>query len=235
MLIWGVFITLLALPGMFAGRRGIRWNGRVTRLWGAGVARIMNMKIDCTGKITDDFLHGILISNHQSYLDILVASSVFPVRFLPKAEIRFVPVAGWFIALNRPIWVNRKNPASSAGVAEETARSLAEGLPILAYPEGTTSDGTGLLPFKSTVFEAAAKSGHPVCPILIQYGATANGAPVPWFGDTPFLSHAWRILGQPGFGVKLALLEPIHPLPGEHRKDLSNRVRQIMLDHYRSM
>ena len=153
---WFMIIAFLALPGMFAGRKGIRRNGKITRLWGAGVARILNIQIERNGKNPEAFLHGLIVSNHQSYLDILVNSAVFPVRFLPKVEIRYWPVLGWFIALNRPVWVNRKSPLASAKVAEEIEKSVCGGLPILVFPEGTNSDGSGLLPFKSTAFEAVA-------------------------------------------------------------------------------
>lgn len=232
---WFMIIAFLALPGMFAGRKGIRWNGKITRLWGAGVARILNIQIERNGKNPEAFLHGLIVSNHQSYLDILVNSAVFPVRFLPKVEIRYWPVLGWFIALNRPVWVNRKSPLASAKVAEEIEKSVCDGLPILVFPEGTNSDGSGLLPFKSTAFEAVARTGQPVCPVLLKYAPSDDGFPLCWCGDMPFLHHVRHVLGLQKIRVKMDLLEPVYPLPGEHRKDLSNRVRQIMLDHYRSM
>ncbi len=232
---WFIIITLLALPGMFAGRRGIRWNGHISRLWGAGLARILNIRIELNGASPADFLHGVIVANHHTYLDAIVCSAVFPVRFLPKAEIRTWPILGWFLALNRPIWVNRKSPQASAQVAAEIERSLKEGTPVLVYPEGTTSDGTGLLPFKSTAFEAAARTGQPVCPALMKYTADSNAFSAGWYGSIPLLPHVWRMLEEPGFRVQMNLLDAIYPHPGEHRKDLSNRVRQIMLDHYRSM
>ena len=232
---WFVAIALLALPGMFAGRRGIRWNGKVTRLWGAGIARLLNIRIERNGEDPEAFQHGLIVSNHQSYLDILVNSAVFPVRFLPKVEIRYWPVLGWFIALNRPVWVNRKSPLTSAKVAEEIEMSMREGLPILVFPEGTNSDGSGLLPFKSTAFEAVARTGQQVCPVLLKYAPSKDGFPLCWCGDMPFLHHVWHILGLREIRVKMELLKPVSPEAGEHRKELSNRVRQIMLDHYRSM
>ena len=233
--VWFGIITLLTLPGMFAGRRGIRWNGRITRLWGAGVARILNIRIELQGNSPADFLHGMIVANHHSYLDVIVCSAIFPVRFLPKVEIRYWPVLGWFISLNRPIWVNRKSPQASAAVAAEVEQSLKEGMPILVYPEGTTSDGSGLLPFKSTAFEAASRAGMPVCPVLIKYAPAESGFTAGWFGDIQLLPHIWQALEEPEFRVKLHLLDAVYPQPGEHRKDLSNRVRQVMLDHYRSM
>ena len=232
---WFMIIAFLALPGMFAGRRGIRRNGKVTRLWGAGIARILNIHITRNGEAPEAFLHGLIVSNHQSYLDILVNSAVFPVRFLPKVEIRYWPVLGWFIALNRPVWVNRKSPLTSAKVAEEIETSMRDGLPILVFPEGTNSDGSGLLPFKSTAFEAVARTGMPVCPVLLKYAPSEDGFPLCWCGDMPFLRHVWHILGMREIRVKIDLLKPVSPEAGEHRKELSNRVRQIMLDHYRSM
>lgn len=230
--VWFVLVALAALPGMFAGRRGIRWNGRLSQLWGRGLVRLLNIRILGRGNVPDDVPGALIVSNHQSYLDILVESALFPVRFLPKAEIRFWPVLGWFLALNRPIWVNRKSPMAAAKVAREIERSLQENIPVLAYPEGTTSDGQSLLPFKSTAFEPVVRARLAVLPVLLRYTPAADGYPIGWYGDMTLLPHAFHTLGQPGFEVRFEQLPPVVPLPGEDRKTFANRVRQIMLEHY---
>ena len=229
---WFCLIALAALPGMVVGRRGIRWNGKLSRVWGRGLVRILNIRISGRENVPDDIPGALIVSNHQSYLDILVESSLFPVRFLPKAEIRFWPVLGWFLALNRPIWVDRKSPMKAAKVADEIARSLQEDLPVLAYPEGTTSDGKSLLPFKSTAFEPVVRAGLPIRPVLLRYAPPADDHPIAWYGDMTLLPHLIHTLGQPGFEAEITLLDPILPHPGEDRKNFANRVRQIMLEHY---
>jgi len=229
--VWFLLVAVMALPGMVAGRRGIRWNGRLSKLWGQGLVRLLNIRILGTEKVPAD-AGGLIVSNHQSYLDILVESALFPVRFLPKREILFWPILGWLLALNRPIWVNRKARLESGKVAAEIARSLAEGLSVLVYPEGTTSDGTSLLPFKSTAFDPAVRHGIPVRAVLLDYTPAADGYPIGWYGDMTLLPHLLHTLGSPGFEVRLQLLDPIPPQPGEDRKLFANRVRQTMLEHY---
>lgn len=228
---WFSLIAAMALPGMVVGRRGIRWNGRLSRLWGKGLVRILNIRI-LGAENAAGTSAGLIVSNHQSYLDILVESALFPVRFLPKREILFWPVLGWFLALNRPIWVNRKARLESGKVADEIARSLEEGLSVLAYPEGTTSDGQTLLAFKSTAFDPAVRRGLPVQPVLLRYTPAADGYPIGWYGDMPLIPHLLHTLGAPGFEVRLTMPAPVRPQPGEDRKIFANRVRQIMLDHY---
>jgi len=233
--IWCIFVSILAVPGMFMGRRGILRNSRMAQLWAAGLVRIWNIRITCEGDFAD-YRGGLLISNHQGYIDILVEGALFPIRFLPKVEIRSWPVLGWMLALSRPIWVNRRDRLQSKAVSDELARSLKEGISALVYAEGTSGDGKGdLLPFKSTSFEVAVSHRLKLTPVLLKYEALPDGFPVGWYGGMTLLPHVWHLLGEPRIGVRAKLLPPIEPIPGEDRKSLAVRVHNLMNQSYQEM
>ncbi len=235
LLFWFIFTGMLALPGLFTGRRGIRSNAFVARLWAAGTARIIGLRITVDGN-PGSFPGGVIVSNHQSYLDILAEGAVFPIRFSPKKEIKSWPVLGWFLALSRPVWVDRSSRQSSAEVAAEIVRTVNENISALIYPEGTTTDGRGgLLPFKSTPFEAVIQSGKPFLPVLLKYTAGGGGFDPAWYGDMTLLPHVGQMLAQKSIPVTMRILPALVPMPGEDRKSLAVRVHKIMEEEYRRM
>ncbi len=232
---WFPVLAVPALPGLFRGRAGIRTNARITRLWAAGIARILGLRITVDGD-PEAFAGGLIVSNHTGYVDILAEAAIFPIRFAPKVEIRSWPLLGWYVALSRPIWIDRRSRARSAAVARELEQTLRDKISTLVYPEGTSTDGEhGLLPFKSTPFEAACRVGEPILPVLIQYQRPADGYPIAWYGDMTMPPHVWHLLGQPEIRATLKILPQVVPAPGEDRKALAERVHALMDAEYRRM
>ena len=218
-------------------RRG--WAGRrraaeIARVWAAVSARIAGLRIRVHGDPAA-FSGGLVVGNHQGYLDIPVHASVFPLRFAPKAEMRRWPFLGWIVGLSRPVWIDRSSRQKSREVAEEIAETLRQRISMVVYPEGTSSDGEhGLLPFKSTPFEAAVDAGAPILPVITLFRCEGEdpGGPLAWFGDAELLPHVWRILGLRRIEADLYLLDPVTPHPGEGRKELADRVREKMNEAY---
>ena len=225
---WFLICALIALPGKFLGKReALRRNLGITRLWARVAARILNMHIKVIGD-PDSFEGGMIVSNHQGYIDILVSASVFALRFAPKVQIRSWPFLGWFVSMNFPIWIDRESRAKSAEVATELEWTLQEKLSMLVYPEGTSTDGSGLLPFKSTPFEPVVKLQLPVLPILIRYVETPDRYPLAWYGDFSFLPHVGCLIGRKRIDATMEILPAVRPEPGESRKELANRIHAIM-------
>ncbi len=230
--LWFLAVAVVGVPCMLCGIGGSRRYSIWTRRWGAGLAKILNLRIVTAGYDPAGFSGGLIVSNHQGYLDILVAAAIFPLRFMAMEELKRWPVLGWFVALNKPIWVDRKARLDSVRIAEELAKNLREGFSVLVYPEGGTSDGSSMKPFKSTSFEVIVRENLPVYPILLRYRPAEDGYPVGWYNKMPFIPHVLHTLGQPGIEVKVQLLEPILPFPEEDRKMLASRVRETMLEQY---
>ena len=207
-----------------------------TRLWAKTTARILNMKILLHGN-PEDVSGKLVISNHTGTLDIIAEGAIFPLRFAPKAEMRKWPVFGTLVSCSCPVWIDRSNKIKSAETANEIAGTLEHGLSMLVYPEGTSTDGrNGLLPFKSTAFESALRSGAPILPVLVFHrGVPEHEENLSWHGDHSFLNHILTILGLKEIHSSVYIMPEVHPLPGEDRKELADRMHRLMEEEYRKI
>ena len=234
LLFWFLILTVwVALVNRKKGWDGVAEAAAWTRLWARGSARIAGHKITVYGN-PEAFEGGLIVGNHQGYLDIVAHASIFRIRFAPKKEIRSWPFLGFMISLNRPVWIDRKSRQKSKEAAEEMEATMQNGIAMLVYPEGTSTDGQhGLLPFKSTPFEAAAELALPIQPTLLFYeGVPKQTEPLAWYGDQELLPHVWRILGLKEIKMRVYVLPVVHPEPGEDRKALALRVHDLMEREY---
>jgi 1-acyl-sn-glycerol-3-phosphate acyltransferase len=162
----------------------------------------------------------LVVSNHQSYLDILVLSAQFPVQFVAKKEVGAWPLIGWMAKLGHTMFIDRGSTRHSWQCAHEITASLQQGIPVLVFPEGTSTNGTEVLPFKPLLFCAAIKAGVPVLPLTLNYVAI-NEQPLNeqtrdlccWHGEMEFVRHFWQMLALHRIEVSLeahAMLNPPH-------------------------
>ncbi len=133
-------------------------SGRQTRaLWLHHLCRrllpIFGMELNATGPVPG---RGLLIENHLSYLDIIVLASRTPCVFVAKCEVAAWPVFGWFARRAGTIFINRRSRRDAVRATEEIRAALDEGALVVLFPEGTSSDGTTVRMFKSSLLEAAA-------------------------------------------------------------------------------
>lgn len=151
-----------------------------------------------------------MVSNHLSYLDIAIISSVMPCFFVSKAEIAAWPYFGRAARTGGTLFIDRKSRASAAEVARQMAERLRLPVPVLLFPEGTSSDGSRVLRFHSSLFEPAIVAGGPVTAAAVRYvlDAGAHERDLCWFDDTLFLPHLWKTLGTPGFSADVTFGEP---------------------------
>ncbi|MDD5697801.1 MAG: lysophospholipid acyltransferase family protein [Victivallaceae bacterium] len=209
-----------------------RWMGKVSLVWGKVVAAVFGLKIKIVGNI-GNFKGGLVVSNHTGYVDPLVHAAILPIRFAPKESIRKWPVIGWFFNTGRPIWIDRSSPQKSKLVEQQFRDSMTNGVPLLVYPEGTSTDGkSGLLEFKSTPFAAVAESDNWLLPTILRYGDTPDGKPIAWYGDVTLLPHLWRLLGYRQIVAEVTIMDPLKA-DGRDRKELARFVREKMLEQYK--
>ena len=157
---------------------------------------------------------GLVVSNHLSYLDVLIYSAVMPCAIVSKVEIKHWPYFGVAARAGGTLFIDRSSRASAAAIVAEMSKRLPLAIPILVFPEGTSTDGTRVLPFYTSLFEAAVSPGAPVAAAAVRY-VIRGGLPeseLCWFGDTPFLSHLWKALGTPGFSAEVVFGEPANYL-----------------------
>jgi 1-acyl-sn-glycerol-3-phosphate acyltransferase len=155
---------------------------------------------------------GAVVSNHLSYLDILLYSSVQPFVMVAKTEVRGWPLLGWLTAQAGTVYVERGGgPKTYPGVNAAMAEAYRSGLPVLFFPEGTTTDGAGVLPFRRGLFHSVLDNGVSLRTAALRYSlqnAALNcGASVEqdvcWWGEMGFTSHLFRLLGLRGLSVKV--------------------------------
>ena len=141
---------------------------------------------------------GLLISNHLSYLDILAISATTPAVFVSKADVRRWPLFGWFAAIAGTVFVERERRTHVGEVNREIESALADGMLVVVFPEGTSSDGQTVLPFRTSLLEPAARGGHGISVGWIHYdldeGDAANE--VCYWGDHSFFPHLINLMGK---------------------------------------
>jgi 1-acyl-sn-glycerol-3-phosphate acyltransferase len=217
----------MAFPFFVGGWTAIKRVSKITLLWGSGIAQIMNLKVNIIGDISS-FKGGLIVSNHMGYIDIIAHASSFPIRFTPKAEISRWPILGFFLGLNRPIWIDRRSKQKSRETMNQFRMTMKNGIPLIVYPEGTSTSGLdGILPFKSTPFEAAVSENCPILPIVTIY----KDKTVCWWGDMTLLPHIWQISGYKGIEVDLHVLPAVYP-EGRSRKEMAKYVHDLMEEEY---
>jgi 1-acyl-sn-glycerol-3-phosphate acyltransferase len=141
---------------------------------------------------------GLIASNHLSYLDILVYSSIAPCAFIAKREVRSWPAVGWIATLARTIYVDRSRRSETHAIQPEIQSALAAGLRLFLFPEGTSSDGSRVLPFHSSLFQPAIDLQVPVSAACIEYtipdGVAATEAC--YYGDMKLFPHLLNVLSK---------------------------------------
>ncbi|MCF6176125.1 MAG: 1-acyl-sn-glycerol-3-phosphate acyltransferase [Victivallaceae bacterium] len=229
--IWLPIIGVITFFLQFGGWGGIKRATQCGKLWGIGICYILGVKIRVHGN-RSAFKGGLIISNHVGLLDIPIHASIFPIRFASRGDLRHWPIFGWYLRVSRAIWIDRSSTQKSLHVAEQFKQTMEHGIPLLVYPEGTSSSGKeGLLPFKSTPFEAATKGDFPILPVLSFFREVDRNRVVAWYGDMRLLPHCMRLIGYRRIEVDIYILPVIHPA-GRNRKDVAQAAHDLMEAEY---
>ncbi len=157
---------------------------------------------------------GLVVSNHLSYLDILIISAAMPCFFVAKMEIDRWPFFGKAARTGGTIFVDRSSLASAISVAEQISERLKLPVPVLLFPEGTSTDGAEVLRFHSRLIDPATTAGAPITAAALRYviEGGVEERELCWYGDEQFATHLWKVLGVVGFSAELRFFEPrIYP------------------------
>ncbi|WP_426956046.1 lysophospholipid acyltransferase family protein [Muricoccus radiodurans] len=179
----------------------------------------------------------LYLANHSSWLDIVVLGSVLEAPFVSKAEVRGWPLIGLVARLGRTVFVSRARARGAMGSeANEMRERLAAGDAIILFPEGTSSDGARVLPFRSS-FLAVADAAAAVQPVSVGYDrlgglpACRRDRPLfAWYGDMDIGSHVWRLARHAGLRATVVLHEPLAPDAIPNRKRLSAAVEATVAE-----
>jgi 1-acyl-sn-glycerol-3-phosphate acyltransferase len=141
---------------------------------------------------------GFLVSNHLSYFDILALGATTPAVFVSKADVRRWPLFGWLSSLAGTVFIERERRSHVGAVNREIESALAEGALVVVFPEGTSSNGETILPFRSSLLEPALRGGHSISTAWVHYELPGGDAKqeVCYWGDHSFFPHLLNLLGK---------------------------------------
>jgi lyso-ornithine lipid O-acyltransferase len=199
--VWLV-VLLLAVAVDFVFRRPRAGYEGAVRVhgWCRRIVRAMGVECAVEGGLP---AYGAVVSNHLSYLDVLLFASLRPFVMVAKSEVRRWPLIGWLTARAGTVYVVRGGgPATYPGVNAAMAAAYRSGLPVLFFPEGTTTDGTDVLPFRRGLFHSVLNEGVPLQMAGLRYsivgdnGGATVAQDVCWWGDALLAPHIFRLLGM---------------------------------------
>jgi 1-acyl-sn-glycerol-3-phosphate acyltransferase len=222
--------VLLLLPG--------RQKAEFAAFFWASIARMLGLQVRVIGA---PLKHGdrriIYVCNHSSWLDIPAVGGVLRACFVAKGDVAAWPVIGTVARLGRTIFVSR-NRAGTSRERDDMQARLGAGDDLILFPEGTSSDGARVLPFRSAFFAAAYGDSKPIIqPVSIVFDRLA-GLPVShasravfaWYGDMDLLPHYWQAVQWRGKRVSVLFHAPLDPADFPDRKALSQATWQAVAD-----
>jgi len=180
----------------------------------------------------------LILSNHMSYLDIMIYASIKPSVFISSVDMGQVPFLGFVAKIGGTFFVERRNPKLIKLEIDKISALINEGFNVVLFPEGTSTDGSHILPFRSSLLASASASGVAVVPACIKYEfinnhrfSKANCDSVCWYGDMSFAPHLWNFLKINRVDSKATFFEPIDSRYAD-RKFISTKAHQLITNEY---
>lgn len=207
---------------------------RVMRKWCAGVCRALAVRVEVRGEPPRSAC--LLVCNHLGYLDIPVLGAHTDTIFVSKSEVADWPVIGPLATLGGTIYVERARKRRLPSVNEQIRSALLRGDGVVVFPEGTSSPGDEVLPFRASLLAPAEELGLEVRAAGLSY-ATASGDPparesVAWWGNADFAPHVLGLLRLREVRAVLTFAE--RPVRAGNRKELAQTLRETVSDAIRS-
>ncbi len=159
---------------------------------GKGFARAMGLKVEVDG---DPGNSQAWVGNHLGYMDIVGLSTVRPVAFVAKSEIRAWPMIGKLAAKGGTIFIERSRRMAVGEVTASMAARVKQGVPVVFFPEGTSSAGESVLPFHASLFGPAVDQEWMVTPFALAFDCRGpDGVDVPYWGEMSFGPHFLKLM-----------------------------------------
>lgn len=225
----GIAILVVACPSATVRRRIARIGlTRCSRalLAALGLARVARGPMPPRGSL--------LVANHLSWLDVPAALAFWPCTFVAKREVRAWPLLSTLGDALGVVWIDRSRPRDLLRVIPTLEQTLRTGHSVLLFPEGTTTNGRTLLPFRSGLLEAAVRAQALVFPVAISCHVESGEADaLCWYGDETLVANLPRVASLRGARVSLHVGAPI--AVGHDRKTLARMARQQLVRRFRRM
>jgi 1-acyl-sn-glycerol-3-phosphate acyltransferase len=203
----------LAFPRLKASRRE-----QLVAWWARGLLDALGVRLRVDGEAPGTA--GLLVANHVSWLDVAALAALRPALFVCKSEIAGWPAIGWLLSRAGTVFLRRGSLRDLWRVHLRLREALRGRCDAAAFPEGTTTAGGGVLPFRPALFQAAIDAGVPVQPLALAY----NGPEAAYVGDMSFARSLAAIAAARNLELRVAVLEPLDT-GGANRKILALRAR----------
>lgn len=226
---------------MTPGPQGAVW----VHGWCRRLVRAVGIECEVSGPMPE-VEEGMLavVSNHLSYLDVLLYSATRPFVMVAKTEVRSWPLIGWITAQAGTVYVQRADvkggqTQTHAEVNAMMAEAYRSGLPVMFFPEGTTTDGNGILPLRRGLYNSVVYDNVPVKVAAIGFEFTKSnpgasvGEDVCFVGDAEFGPHLLAFLGLRGVKAKMRFGDAV--VAGEDRFALARNSRERMVELYNGL
>jgi 1-acyl-sn-glycerol-3-phosphate acyltransferase len=234
--IGGIAITTLLLYPWLAASRGLRYRrGQqlVPQIYHRIMRLLLGIRISVQGAPSSR-RPLLIVANHTSWLDIVIISSFLPVVFVAQHEVASWPIFGWLAKLQRSIFVNRGRRHEVHATIDRIAETLAAGDVVGIFPEGTSTDGTDVLPFRSALIGAVGETlrrTEQFSTVFIQPVSLAYVGPNRQFAvwarenHTPFIPHLLQVIRCRRIEAALAFGDPVAADKNSDRKALARRLQ----------
>ena len=182
---------------------------------------VLQIKVNLIGdfeKIHKEETNYLIVSNHLSYIDILILASQIPASFVTSTDIKNTPFLGQIVTLAGCLFVNRQDKSNIKNEIKELREALYYGLNVVVFPEATSTNGNEVIRFRHPLFEASVATGRPILPLTLNYSSISqtpitkeNRDLICWYGDMGFFSHFLKLLDQSEVVVDLNLNDSFLP------------------------
>jgi len=202
-------------------------------LWGKLGCWIMNFQVRREGD-SDSGPGGVLIvSNHIGTVDIFVIAACFKTFFVSKSDVRSWPVIGQLAQLGGTIFIDRTRKIQVSAMVRNMTSRLESGYSVAVFPEGGTTLGQRVEPFKSSAFEAVIQSRRAVLPVVIRYFEAGEPSVACWPDEISFLENMIQLFMHPRLTVQVTILPEV--TGGSNRRALAHQCRQLISEQFEQM
>lgn len=189
-------LIMLSLFGKLIGVNYEKSRGVLLKTWGRSCCKILGIELDVKNNPPEPPF--LLVSNHLSYLDIFVLFSQVRCLFVAKSDVKSWPLIGFIIRTCGILFIDRERKRDIKRVNKLISQSINENQGIIIFPEGTTSPGIDILPFRPSLLQFPATTNFPVSSVAITYQSEEGQPPAyrtaSWWDDTPFFIHFFNFL-----------------------------------------
>ena len=192
--------------------------------------RAFHIRVRTFGNLPPANIQGVMfVANHVSWADIHALNSLIPLRFVAKSDIKNWPIFGYLVTKANTLFIDRSKRQEAGRIVETVAGSLKAGDNLCYFPEGTTSDGTHIFPFKSSVLQAAIDANTQIWPVAIRYVNQDNSlnTEMAYAGETSMIQSMKMVIMQKNAVVELHFSAPIQANTYD-RRQLTNLAFQAI-------